>query len=210
MQPGDDRAVIFAPVSVGAALLDLGAPRTVELRAKNPGDAWHVASVVQNEVPKEVEVVSFEALNRPLLAALALERAMIGFGVALVMAVAALNLLCNLALLAAEKRADVALLTALGVTPARVRRLFLLLGVGVGALGGVLGTALGGLAAEVLDRTRALPLPRGVFIVSHVPFRVTPGAVAIVLGGLAARRPARLAGAGPRRLPQRRLGRAAV
>ena len=182
VQPGDGRAVVFVPVSVGAALLDLGAPRTVELRAKNPANAWLVASVVQNEVPKEVEVVSFEALNRPLLAALALERAMIGFGVALVMVVAALNLLCNLALLAAEKRADVALLTALGVTPTRVRRLFLLLGVGVGALGGVLGTALGGLAAEVLDRTRALPLPRGVFIVSHVPFRVTPGAVAIVLG----------------------------
>jgi lipoprotein-releasing system permease protein len=181
VQPGDDRAVVFAPVSVGAALLDLGAPRRVALRARDPREAWRVASVVQGEVPEGVEVVSFGALNRPLLAALALERAMIGFGVALVMAVAALNLLCNLALLAAEKRADVALLTALGMTPARVRRLFLLLGLGVGALGGVLGTALGGIAAEVLDRTRALPLPRGVFIVSHVPFRVTPGSVVIVL-----------------------------
>ena len=181
VQPGDDRAVVFAPVSVGAALLDLGAPRRVVLRAKDPRQAWRVASVVQGEVPEGVEVVSFAALNRPLLAALALERAMIGFGVALVMVVAALNLLCNLALLAAEKRADVALLTALGMTPSRVRRLFLLLGLGVGALGGVLGTALGGVAAEVLDRTHALPLPRGVFIVSHVPFRVTPASVAIVL-----------------------------
>ncbi|MBZ5588279.1 MAG: FtsX-like permease family protein [Acidobacteriia bacterium] len=181
VQPGDDRAVVLAPVTVGAALLDLGAPRKVALRAKDPNQAWRVASVVQGGVPEGVEVVSFAELNRPLLAALALERAMIGFGVALVMAVAALNLLCNLALLAAEKRADVALLTAFGLTPSRVRRLFLLLGVGVGALGGVLGTALGGVAALALDRTRALPLPRGVFIVSHVPFHVTPGAVGIVL-----------------------------
>ncbi len=182
MQPGDERALVRTPVSVGAALLDLGAPRTVALRARDPHQAWRVASVVQGDVPEGVEVVSFGELNRPLLAALALERAMIGFGVALVMAVAALNLLCNLALLAAEKRADVALLTALGVSPARVRRLFLLLGLGVGALGGVLGTALGTVAAELLERTRALPLPRGVFIVSHVPFRVTPGSVAVVLG----------------------------
>jgi lipoprotein-releasing system permease protein len=181
VQPGDDRSLILAPVSVGAALLDLGAPRKVALRAKDPNQAWRVASVVQGEVPEGVDVVSFAELNRPLLAALALERAMIGFGVALVMAVAALNLLCNLALLAAEKRADVALLTALGLTPARVRRLFLLLGVGVGALGGVLGTVLGSVTAAVLDRTGALPLPRGVFIVSHVPFRVTAGAIAIVL-----------------------------
>jgi len=136
---------------------------------------------VQSELPDGVEVISFRELNRPLLAALALERVMIGFGVALVMAVAALNLLCNLALLAAEKRADVALLGALGLEPQFVRRLFLTLGIGVGALGGVIGTVLGGLTAVVLDVTRALPLPRGVFVVSHVPFRVTAGAIAVVL-----------------------------
>jgi lipoprotein-releasing system permease protein len=181
IRPGDERAVVRVPAAIGAALLQGAGPRSVALRDKDPSRAWRVASVVQGEVPEGVEVVSFAELNRPLLAALALERAMIGFGVALVMAVAALNLLCNLALLAAEKRADVALLTALGLSPTRVGRLFLLLGVGVGALGGVLGTLAGWLAAVILDWTHALPLPRGVFIVSHVPFRVTAGAVALVL-----------------------------
>lgn len=181
VQPGDERAVIRVPAQVGATLIPLGGPHSVALRAQDPAQAWSVASVVQGEVPDGVEVVSFRELNRPLLAALTLERVMIGFGVALVMAVAALNLLCNLTLLAAEKRADVALLTALGLPPARVRRLFLMLGLGVGALGGVLGTVAGGLAAEILERTHALPLPRGVFIVSHVPFRVTAGAVLVVL-----------------------------
>ncbi len=181
MQPGDERSVVRVPAGLGAALLDRAGPRVVALRAKDPASAWGVASVVQGEVPEGVEVVSFSELNRPLLAALALERALIGFGVALVMAVAALNLLCNMALLAAEKRADVALLTALGLSPARVRRLFLLLGLGIGALGGVLGTAVGWAAAVTLELTHALPLPRGVFIVSHVPFRVTIGAVALVL-----------------------------
>jgi len=181
VQPGDERAVIRVPAQVGAALMQFGGPRSVALRAEDAAQAWEVASVVQSEIPEGVEVVSFAELNRPLLAALTLERVMIGFGVALVMAVAALNLLCNLALLAAEKRADVALLTALGLPPAQVRRLFLMLGLGVGALGGVLGTMVGGLTAEILDRTHALPLPRGVFIVSHVPFRVTVGAVVLVL-----------------------------
>lgn len=181
VQPGDDRAVIRVPTRVGAALLQHEGVRSVALRALDPAGAWKVASDVQREIPEGVEVVSFAELNRPLLAALTLERVMIGFGVALVMVVAALNLLCNLALLAAEKRADVALLTALGLPPARVRRLFLALGLGVGALGGVLGTLAGSLVAEVLDRTGALPLPRGVFIVSHVPFRVTAGAVLAVL-----------------------------
>jgi len=181
-RPGEDRAEVRVPLALGAALLGGAAVETVELRASDPSRAFNVASDVQTELPEGVEVVSFRELNRPLLAALALERVMIGFGVALVMAVAALNLLCNLALLAAEKRADVALLGALGLEPRAVRRLFLTLGIGVGALGGVIGTLIGGLTAVVLDVTHALPLPRGVFVVSHVPFRVTAGAIAVVLG----------------------------
>ncbi len=179
--PGEDGATIWVPTALGAGLIAAGGPQLVELRAPDPGQAWDVASHVHSDVPDGVEVVSFRDLNRPLLAALQLERAMIGLGVALVIVVAALNLLCNLALLAAEKRADVALLAALGLPPERVRRLFLALGIGVGALGGVLGTVFGGTVAYLLDRTQALPLPRGVFVVSHVPFRVTASAVALAL-----------------------------
>jgi len=180
-RPGDDRAVIRVPRQLGEALSGRKGVQAVELRAKDPSAAWAVASSVQDDLPMGVEVASFSELNRPLLAALQLERVMIGFGVALVIAVAALNLLCNLALVAAEKRADVALLSAMGLEAADIRRLFLLLGLGIGALGGVLGTVVGGAAATTLDRLQLLPLPRGVFIVSHVPFRVTPGAIAVVL-----------------------------
>jgi putative ABC transport system permease protein len=73
------------------------------------------------------------------------------------------------------------LLTALGLRPADVSRLFVTLGLGVGALGGVLGALAGSGLAVLLDRTRALPLPRGVFVVSHVPFRVTAAALVVVL-----------------------------
>jgi lipoprotein-releasing system permease protein len=180
-RPGEDQAEVRVPADIGLALLGTSAPHTVELQANDPSEAWQVASLVHGDVPDGIDIVSFRELNRPLLAALALERVMIGFGVALVMAVAALNLLCNLALVAAEKRADVALLAAMGLEPGAVRRLFVALGLGVGALGGVLGTAIGSVVAAVLDATRALPLPRGVFVVSHVPFRVTATTVLVVL-----------------------------
>jgi lipoprotein-releasing system permease protein len=179
--PGEDGAVAWVPTALGAGLVTASGPQVVELRAATPEQAWDVASRVHSDLPDGVEVISFRELNRPLLAALQLERTMIGIGVGLVIVVAALNLLCNLALLAAEKRADVALLAAMGLPPERVRSLFLALGIGVGALGGVLGTAFGGSVAYLLDRTRALPLPRGVFVVSHVPFRVTAGAMAAAL-----------------------------
>jgi len=179
--PMDERPVVRVGTETGGVLLGHDRGRQVELRSHAPGAAWQVASRVHAQIPEGVEVVSFHDLNRPLLAALSLERIMIGFGVALVMVVAGLNLLCNLALLAAEKRADVALLTAMGLTRGQVLSLFLLLGLGVGTLGGLLGTLGGWGVAAALDASRALPLPSGVFIVSHVPFRVTPAALGLVL-----------------------------
>lgn len=181
-RPGQERAVVRVGEDQAAGLLEgEGGAQAVVLRAREGREAWRVASIVQRYVPAGVVVQSLKDLNRPLLAALQLERVMIGFGVALVMLVAALNLLCNLALVAAEKRADVALLAALGLPPGAIARLFVTLGVGVGALGGVVGTAAGALLAGLLDRTRALPLPRGVFVVAHVPFRVESEAIALVL-----------------------------
>ncbi|MBP7797447.1 MAG: FtsX-like permease family protein [Thermoanaerobaculaceae bacterium] len=182
LRPGEDRAIIRVGPQLGTALLGQVGPRVVEVRSSDPMLAWDVASRVHADVPDGVEVVSFRDLNRPLLAALQLERVMIGFGVALIMAVAALNLLCNLTLLAAEKRLDGALLQAMGLESGSLRRLFVLIGLVVGAAGGVVGTAVGAVAAWVLDATHALPLPAGIFIVSHVPFRVTPGAAVVVLG----------------------------
>lgn len=197
-RPGEERGVVR--VGEGMARLFQEAdrrPQAVTLQARNSRDAWRVASIVQNEVPEGVQVLSFRELNRPLLAALELERIMIGFAVALVMVVAALNLLCNLALVAAEKRADVALLAAMGLPPRAVHRIFVGLGAGVGFLGGLLGTAAGAALAGVLDRTQALPLPRGVFVVSHVPFRVEPAALVLVIAvSLAAAVVASLAPAG--------------
>lgn len=182
-RPGEERRLLrVGEAHARAFFLDPEqSPQWVSLRAREGRDAWRVASIVQDHLPEGVEVLSLRELNRPLLAALELERTMIGFAVALVMAVAALNLLCNLALVAAEKRADVALLSAMGLPPRSITRLFLGLGAGVGVLGGVLGTVGGALAAELLNRTQALPLPRGVFIVSHVPFRVLPEALGVVL-----------------------------
>ena len=181
-RPGEERGLVRVGEMQARALLERGGgPQAVTVRARRGQDAWRVASIVQNDVPEGVRVVSFQELNRPLLAALALERTMIGLAVALVMVVAALNLLCNLALVAAEKRADVALLAAIGMPGRAIRRLFVGLGAGVGVLGGLFGTAVGAVLAFVLDRTQALPLPHGVFVVSHVPFRVQGEALAVVL-----------------------------
>ncbi|MCK5377668.1 MAG: FtsX-like permease family protein, partial [Acidobacteria bacterium] len=87
----------------------------------------------------------------------------------------------NVAMVAAEKRIDLSVLAGIGLPPAALRRLFLFLGVGIGMVGSTVGAVLGVVVAVTLDRTGALSLPRGVFVVSSVPFRVEPSMVAFVM-----------------------------
>jgi lipoprotein-releasing system permease protein len=159
-----------------------GLPVVEMIELRDTSDPWRLGDRVRAALAGEgVRVQDLDELHRPLLLALALERVMIFVAVGLMLVVAALNLLCNVSMVAAEKRVDLSVLASIGLPPAALRRLFLLLGVGIGMVGSTVGAVLGVVVAVTLDRTGALSLPRGVFVVSSVPFRVEPSMVAFVM-----------------------------
>jgi lipoprotein-releasing system permease protein len=161
-----------------------GEPAVEALELRDPTDPWRLDHRVRSalgDLAGGTRVEGLEALHRPLLVALALERVMIFVAVGLMLVVAALNLLCNVAMVAAEKRTDLAVLAGLGMSPSQLRRLFLVMGVGIGVVGSVTGAVLGTAIAVGLDATEALPLPSGVFLRSAVPFRVDPVMVTVVV-----------------------------
>lgn len=182
-EPGDESGMVVLPLATAQKLLWGGeVVEAIELR--DPDDPWGLGGRVRQALAasdQPVSVMGLEELHRPLLLALALERVMIFLAVSLMLVVAALNLLCNVAMVAAEKRVDLAVLAGLGLPPRALRRLFLMLGIGIGMVGSVVGAVLGVAVATVLDRTGALPLPRGVFATSSVPFQVDPAMVAVVM-----------------------------
>jgi len=182
-EPGDESGAVLLPLEAAQRLLWGGdVVEAIELR--DPVDPWELGGRVRGvleEGNQPVTVMGLEELHRPLLLALALERVMIFLAVSLMLVVAALNLLCNVAMVAAEKRVDLAVLAGIGLPPRALRRLFLMLGVGIGMVGSIVGAVLGVATAMILDRTGALPLPRGVFATSSVPFQVDPAMVALVM-----------------------------
>ncbi len=199
-EPGADSGSVLLPLEVAQQLL-WGEPVVEAIELRDPTEPWGLGDAVRNTLVSEgiaVRVEGLEELHRPLLLALALERVMIFLAVGLMLVVAALNLLCNVAMIAAEKRIDLAVLSGLGLPPRALRRLFMMLGIGIGMVGSVIGAGLGVGTAVILDRTGALPLPRGVFAVSAVPFSVDPAmvalvvAVALALSALASWLPSRL------------------
>lgn len=125
-------------------------------------------------------VETWRELNAPLSFALRLEKAVIFATVALVIVVAALTIVSNIALTVVEKKRDLGVLTSLGATPGSLARIYLALGAVIGALGTGIGIAVGVGASLLLDRYRVVRLPADVYLLSHVPFAVHPVEVAIV------------------------------
>ena len=146
-----------------------------ELRLGDPGAAPDVALRAREMLGvTSTATTTWQEANRALLLALRLERIAIFATVFLVVVVAGLNLAATSAVLAATRRGDAAVLTVLGASPRVLSRVFLLVGLLLGAVGTLTGLLLGAGLAVILDTTRAIPLPAELFALAHVPFK--PGA----------------------------------
>src|SRR5205085_9711184 len=128
------------------------------------------AARVRATLGAEFTTVDWQEANRPLFAALALERRMVGLIIALVLLVAALNITTTLVLVVVERRADIAILGALGARARSIMLVFVLEGAIVGAVGAIAGVLVGLLACYVGDRYGLVRLPAEVYSLSAIPF----------------------------------------
>lgn len=129
-------------------------------------------------------VVDWREANRPLFAALELERRTVALIIMLILALAALNITTTLALVVFERRADIAILNTLGAHPRSITAIFIVEGAAVGAAGAIAGVALGLAACAVCDHFNLVRLPPDVYSLSVIPLR--PHAADVVWPALAA------------------------
>jgi lipoprotein-releasing system permease protein len=168
----EETARLLSGIAAGA--------RAYEARLSNPARADVAARAVSLILGPEYRVETWRELNAPLSFALRLEKAVIFATVALVIVVAALTIVSNIALTVVEKKRDLGVLTSLGATPGSLARIYLILGAVIGATGTGLGIAIGVSSSVLLDRYEIVSLPADVYLLTHVPFAVHPGEVALV------------------------------
>lgn len=92
----------------------------------------------------------------------------------LLIGVAAFNLIATLIMVVMEKRKDIAVLLAMGATPAEVRWIFQLKGIIVGAVGTVLGLIIGALTCFALARYQFIHIPSKIYGISTLPIDAEP------------------------------------
>ena len=112
--------------------------------------------------------------NRALFAALKVEKWIFGAILALIVLIAAFNIVGSLVLLVTEKRRDMGVLLALGATPKQIQRLFELQGLRIGAVGTAWGLGISVPFCLVADHFKLIKLPAAVYdFITFVPFRLS-------------------------------------
>ncbi|HEX8286166.1 MAG TPA: FtsX-like permease family protein [Pyrinomonadaceae bacterium] len=180
-----DSAWTYAPLAEvgrvsGAAL----SSTVVSVEALDMEESAQVARRARAELGAGWDALDWREANRPLFAALALERRAVGLIIMLVTVVAALNITTTLALVVVERRADIAVLATLGARAPSLMLVFVISGAIVGAVGALSGVALGLAACFVADRFGLVRLPPDVYALSAVPLH--PHASDVLLAALAA------------------------
>jgi lipoprotein-releasing system permease protein len=119
--------------------------------------------------------------NRALFAALRVEKWIFGAILAMIVLIAAFNIVASLVLLVTEKRRDLGVFLALGATPRQIQRLFELQGIRIGAVGTAWGLGVSVPFCLVANHYRLIKLPAAVYdFITFVPFRLSPGDLALV------------------------------
>ena len=177
----DRSADVEVPEAVARTLAALpeGAP-AYTARLDRFERAEEAARQVSARLGPAYRVQTWRELNASLGFALRLEKLVIFVTVALVILVAALNIVSNISLLVVERKRDLGVFATLGASPEALGRVYVLLGLAIGSLGTGLGLAGGAGSAWLLDRFGLVPLPSDVYMLSHVPFALHPGELAVV------------------------------
>lgn len=132
--------------------------------------AKRVAAEIRNTLGESYTTIDWQDANRPLFAALALERRMGLFIIALIILIASLNITSTLILVVVDRGREIGILGAIGASSKSIMAIFMMEGAIIGAVGALVGVVLGTIACVVGNRYQLVSLPADVYSISNVPF----------------------------------------
>jgi lipoprotein-releasing system permease protein len=136
-------------------------------------DLYHadrIGRAIEDAAGKGFQTTNWMEQNRELFRALKLEQVVTFIVLALIVCVAALNILIALTMMVMEKTRDIAVLMSFGVRAEQVRRIFLLQGLLISVIGTVLGLVVGYGLSWLGGHYRFIRLDAAVYSIDYLPF----------------------------------------
>ena len=154
----------------------------ISFKVDNPNRAPEIAQAIEQAAGNGYMTTNWTDQNRELFRALELEQVVTFIVIALIVMVAALNILIALTMMVMEKTRDIAVMMSFGVQPAQVRRIFLMQGLLISVIGTALGLALGYIASWAGGYYHFIHLSAEVYSIDTLPFapRIIHGVIVSV------------------------------
>jgi lipoprotein-releasing system permease protein len=175
-----DSALAYVSLETAQRFFDLpGAVHGLEVKTFDLNQADRVAKRIEQALGPNYFAKDWMRMNRNIFSALALEKTALSVIMALVVMVAAFNIVSTLIMVVMEKTKDIAILKSMGATSASIMRIFIYEGLIIGLVGTFLGV-LGGLGlCAILSRYQFIKLP-DVYPISTLPVLVLPSDVILI------------------------------
>jgi lipoprotein-releasing system permease protein len=176
-----DTTTGFVSIDVAERLFRKEQIDMIQLRVDDIMKAPEVARSITASLGDKYLATDWTEMNRSFFQALSLERVAMSLTIGLILFVAAQNIFASLILLVMEKTRDIAILKTMGASARSVTAIFVMQGLIIGIIGTAVGATAAYVLAYVLDRYKLIKIPMDVYQVSHVPFKVLPFDMAMVV-----------------------------
>jgi len=204
-----DANLILMPYAEAQLYFKTPTAQTIEITLNNLDDTAAVAERLRAALDSDYQVLTWQQTNGAVFEALNVQRTVMFLILMMILLVAAFNIIASLVMLVKDKQRDIAVMRAFGVTRASIQRVFVFMGLRIGAVATLAGVVLGiviALNAESFRRwfeatTGQQLLGGNLYFLSTLPAKVDwvevamVVAMALVLSFLATLYPARRAAA---------------
>jgi len=176
-----DSSLAYVSLSTAQNFLDLGDNvHGLELKVDDIYKAAEIAAKLEEKLGFGYVVKDWISMNKNLFSALKLEKTAMFIILALIVLVAAFNIISTLIMVVMSKGKDIAILKSMGATSMGIMRIFIYEGLIIGLTGTVLGVTGGLGLCKVLSKYQFIKLPSDVYPITTLPIKVLPMDVTLV------------------------------
>jgi lipoprotein-releasing system permease protein len=176
-----DSSLAYVSITTAQDFLELGASvHGLELKVDDIYRASAIAAELEKKLGFGYVVKDWISMNKNLFSALKLEKTAMFIILALIVLVAAFNIISTLIMVVMSKGKDIAILKSMGATSKGIMKIFIYEGLVIGLTGTVLGVIGGLVLCEVLSRYDFIKLPSDVYPITTLPIKILPMDVTLV------------------------------
>ncbi len=185
-----DSSFVYMPLNEAQAFFNKDGEATViEVFVDDPDNMDGIRQKLDAAAGRPLIMTDWRQRNKTFFDALNVERNVMFIILALIVLVAALNIISGLIMLVKDKSPDIAILRTMGASRGSILRIFLITGTTIGVVGTFAGLILGILVAANVEHIRqgvnslfhSNLFPAELYFLSHLPSRIETGDVVTIV-----------------------------